>query len=395
MNHQKDIAKTRNPSLSRLILLAALFICHYAYAENKTITFPNACTQGKQIVIAAMGDLLLHRPLQQKASSKGFESLWLEALPYIKSADIAYANLEGPIAIGVNSHGEKVNDSYQWDFNVYSDFPMFNYHPQLAKDLKKTGFSIVSTANNHALDRRAIGMDKTLDLLDSVGIAHVGSRKSNSEDSFVKRIDTQGVKIAWIACTEHTNGQADTNAQMLYCYKPKDKQWILKTIQELKPKVDAIIVSPHWGVEYQEQANQTQQAFAKQVLNAGATAVIGAHPHVLQPVEKYTTTDGRATLISYSLGNFVSFQGSTRTRSTIILLLGLTKSGDKTIINGVRYVPMVMVNRNGTPNIHLAQLTAQDNHLSAFGYISRAIPAGNALYSLPIITNPECSSSQR
>ncbi len=386
---------TSKKRIFRLISLAALFICHYAYAENKTITFPNACIQGKKIVIAAMGDLLLHRPLQQKASSKGFESLWGEAIPYIQNADIAYANLEGPIAIGINHLGEKVNDSYQWDFNVYSDFPLFNYHPQLAKDLKKTGFSIVSTANNHAFDRHSIGVDKTLDLLDSVGIAYVGSRKSYSEASFVKIVDTQGVKIAWIACTEHTNGQADTNHQMLYCYKPSDKQWILKTIQELKPKVDAIIVSPHWGVEYQEQANQTQQAFAKEVLNAGATAVIGSHPHVLQPVEKFTTTDGRATLISYSLGNFISFQGSVRTRSTIILLLGLTKSADKTIINGVRFVPMVMVNRNGTPNIHLAQLSPEDNHLAAFGYISRAIPLGNALYSLPIVTNPECFSSQR
>ncbi len=362
----------------------------FASADNKNISFPQSCAKGQQVVIAAMGDLLLHQPLQAKASHQGFESLWREALPFIRKADIVYANLEGPIATGIDASGKEVADPMQFNFAVYSDFPRFNYHPSLAQDLKKSGFTLLSTANNHAFDRKAIGIDKTLDLLEKNGLMQIGSRKSNSQAEFYKIVEKNGLKIAWIACTEHTNGHEDTQKQILYCYKAKDKEWILNKIAALKSKVDAIIIAPHWGEEYQERSNQSQQTFAHQVLEAGATVVLGSHPHVLQEVEQYTTKDKRTTFISYSLGNFVSFQGSTRTRSSVILMLGLTKTAQGTIINGVKYVPMVMINRNGTSQIHLTQLTKQDRHLSAFGYISRAIPANLALYSPSHITNPEC-----
>ncbi|MBS0286937.1 MAG: CapA family protein [Proteobacteria bacterium] len=370
-------------------LFSLLIISPLANAQLNPIQFPQSCAKGQSIVIAAMGDILLHHPLQVKASTHGFESLWKAATPYIKQADIAYANLEGPIAIGINNAGHQVSDPYRFDYSIYTDYPAFNYHPRLAQDLKNSGFTIVSTANNHAFDRRAIGVDKTIDILDNAHVMHVGTHKSGAKTPIYKIIEKNGLKIAWIACTESTNNP-DAENQMLYCYKNKDKTKILSTIGTLKNAVDAIIVAPHWGLEYQERANSTQRAFAHQVLEKGATAVIGSHPHVLQEVETYTTQDNRSTLISYSLGNFVSFQGSTRTRSTVILLLGLTKTSQGTIINGVRYVPMVMINRNGTNQIHLEPLTAQDQHLAAFQTISRAIPAANALFSLPIVTNPEC-----
>lgn len=379
----------KNAQIARLLLCLGFF-SPQIFADNNTITFPHACEKGTQIVIAAMGDLLFHHHLQVKASKDGYESLWQEAVPYIKGADIAYANLEGPIAVGMNNMGHQVKDPMRWDFGVYTDYPSFNYHPRLAKDLKTSGFTVVSTANNHTLDRSSIGVDKTIEILDQTGVSHVGSKKRDAEQSWVKIIDSKGIKVAWLACTEHTNGHADKAKQILHCYQSNDRQLIKKTIQELQSKVDAIIVSPHWGVEYQEQPNRTQQEFAKEVLNAGATAVIGSHPHVLQPVQKYITQDGRATLIGYSLGNFVSFQGSTRTRSTIILMLGLTKTANGTIINGVRYVPMYMVNRNGVENIHLMRLNAEHRHWAAFQHITKSIPEGNALFSLPIITNPEC-----
>ncbi|MBS0289305.1 MAG: CapA family protein [Proteobacteria bacterium] len=378
----------------KLFILLLSITQELCYANNNLIEFEQSCAQGQQITIAAMGDLLLHHPLQVKASHSGFKSLWQEAIPYIKHADIAYANLEGPIAPGISQNGSQSNaDPLRWDYKLYSDYPLFNYHPQLAQDLKQSGFTLLSTANNHAFDRKAIGVDKTLETLDKIGIAHVGSRKSNSDQEFVKIIESRGIKLAWIACTEHTNGATDEYHQIRYCYKPSDKQWILNTIQSLKSKVDAIIVAPHWGVEYQEKPNQSQTTFAKQMLDAGAIAIIGSHPHVLQPVEKYLTKDGRATLISYSLGNFVSFQGSTRTRSTIILLIGLTRTMNGTIINGVRFVPMYMMNRSGTDKIHLSQLTPKDKAWPTFGYIARAIPLRNAIYELPIVTNPSCQKN--
>lgn len=165
---------------------------------------------------------------------------------------------------------------------------------------------------------------------------------------------------------------------------------MVNTVGDLKKQADAVIVTPHWGEEYQTFPNRAQKELAKELLNAGASAVIGAHPHVLQPVEKYTTRDGRETLISYSLGNFVSYQGTPKNRTSMILLLGFTKTAQGAVINGVRFVPLYMENRSGIENIHLRVLNKAQLYNNFANLFAPIIPLSNALYSLPLITNPEC-----
>jgi poly-gamma-glutamate capsule biosynthesis protein CapA/YwtB (metallophosphatase superfamily) len=367
-----------------LIFILMMLYQGIVLANPSILSFPNACAPGPSITIATVGDVLIHRPLYIKGHQAGFESLWQEAAPYIQNADIAYANLEGPIAAGVNENGHIVKDATQ----VYTGYPSFNYPPALGIALKNSGFDIVSTANNHALDRFSIGIDKTSALLKQIGIAHMGTRAKDSDASWVAITEKNGIKIAWIACTQHTNDNPDKYHQILHCFNTQDKNYILSTIRKLTQTMDAIIITPHWGEEYQHQPNKQQRNFAHQVLEAGATAVIGSHPHVLQPLEQYVTTDGRSTIIMYSLGNFISYQGSPATRSTIILLLGLTKMNTgKTIINGVRFVPMYMQNRSGVSSLHLEKLTDCTKNQT----ISTLLPTQNALYSIPIITNPTCT----
>lgn len=333
---------------------------------------------GAKIEIAFVGDLLIHYPLQLKASTQGFESLWQEVIPYLKSADIAYGNLEGPIASGINRHGKSVSQPQTWNFSVYSDYPMFNYHPSLANAIKNSGFTIVSTANNHALDRYGLGADKTIDALTAAGVAHVGSRKSsNDSDAFIKIIEKKGVKTAWIACTDHTNGMKDNHHQILHCRADK----IVDLVNNIKGSVDAVIICPHWGNEYQTSPSGAQRSFAQRVLDAGATAVVGSHPHVMQPVVKYMTKDGRETLIAYSLGNFVSFQGrgdAQETRSTIVLLLDLVKDQNQTTIQSVKFVPLQMQNRRGTANIKVHVLP-KNQRSTSHHIIYRNIPRENDL----------------
>lgn len=370
----------------RCIFAIILFIIPL-YSFANTIQFPHACIAGDKITIAAVGDVLLHQPLQKKAAVDGFQSLWKEALPYIQSATIAYANLEGPMADGVTRNGRVLNQGSRWNDEIYTSYPMFNYHPSLAAALRKSGFNIVSTANNHALDRYALGIDKTIDHLKEVGLQYCGTRLRNSQQERVAIIQKNNWKVAWIACTEMTNGMTDKFKQVLHCYNNEDRQWILQTIHTLRNQVDAIIVSPHWGDEYQNYPNVRQKLFAHLVLDAGATAVIGSHPHVLQPMEKYITKDGRATFIVYSMGNFVSYQGAQQTRSTIILLLGLTKTKQGVVINGVKYVPMYMQNRGN--KLYLSCLTKEKDN-NAMQLITKILPVGNILSQGEISTNPEC-----
>lgn len=362
-----------------------------AGTENAALQFPDACANGTQIIVAAVGDLLFHYPLQRKAMDTGFASLWQETLPFIQGATIAYGNLEGPIGAGILPSGKEVNDPLDWQTYFLARFPSFNYHPSVAHALKTSGFQIVSNANNHILDRGTLGIDKTLEILEQNQVKHIGAKAKNTNPSWHVILERKGIKMAWIACAEHTNGIPDKFNQVLHCYHSADRSTIMNTIQSLKNEVDVIIVTPHWGEEYQTFPNRAQKQFAYDVLNAGATAVIGSHPHVLQPVEKYMTKDGRATLISYSLGNFVSYQGSPKNRSSMILLLGLTKTATQTVINGVRFVPIYMENRSGIDHIQLKVLSTQ----AFFNYFQKwyapILPAGNALFSPPLITNPECA----
>lgn len=378
---------------NRFLSAFLAFNCHCAvlYAQSSTLAFSDACTPGKQLVIAAVGDLLFHYPLQLKARDQGFESLWQETLPFIQGANIAYGNLEGPIGVGLLPNGKEVEDPLLWKTYLISRFPSFNYHPSVAQALKTSGFKIVSNANNHILDRGSLGLDKTITTLDQQQILHTGARIKGSSGSWFTQVEHNGFKVAWLGCAEHTNGIPDKHHQVLNCYRSLDRSTILNTIHELKSQVDIIIVSPHWGEEYQTFPNRAQKEFALEVLNAGASAVIGSHPHVLQPVEKYVTKDGRATLISYSLGNFVSYQGSPKNRSSMILLLGFTKTPQATLINGVRFVPIYMENRSGIDNIHVNVLSKERFSREFQRLYAPIIPASHAIFSLPIVTNPECS----
>lgn len=365
--------------------LCAFLLCFFFSScifAQKLITFPHACTHGKHLVIAAVGDVLLHQPLQMKAAKSGFESLWSNATPYLKLANITFGNLEGPMAAGVSKAGRLVKDpGHRWDNHVYSSFPLFNYHPKLASALKNSGFDIMSTANNHTLDRYAVGIDRTIDVLNQTGLQFSGTRQRGSQKPWYTIVKSKGFKVAWISCAAMTNGMKDKHKQVLLCYRRNDRRLILKTIGELRSQVDAVIVTPHWGTQYKFTPNSHQKRFARQVLNAGALAVIGTHPHVLQPMQRYRTKDGRDTFIAYSLGNFVSYQGTPKNRSTVILYVTLVKTRDGTKIANIRFIPAYMQNRSGIPKIRLTLLTPQEKKSIGYQIISRLLPMGNAVFA--------------
>lgn len=260
----------------------------------------------------------------------------------LQRADLTYANLEGPTAFGITRQNEKVDDpGLRFDNKVYSGYARFNYHPSLAEDLVKSGVDVVSTANNHALDRWSLGVDRTLDALDGAKLLHTGTRRKGSRAPWHTTTEAGGMRIAWLACTELTNFERDRNGQVLYC--DPDKDTIPKMVEKLldDPAVDAVVVTPHWGKEYMTEPHARQRSLARKVIEAGAVAVIGAHPHVLQPMEKLTTEDGREGFVIYSLGNFASHQRSLPRRSSVILYLGLRKRTDgKVVPTGVGYVPV-------------------------------------------------------
>ncbi len=356
-------------------------------AASGPVEFAAACREGTKITIAAVGDVLLHSPLQQQAYSAadGHHSLWKNVEPLLSRADITYGNLEGPCAEGVSTGGEARDPGKVFDNRVYSSYPQFNYHPSLIGALKESGFDVVSTANNHALDRRTLGADRTIKNLRAAGMPFTGTRASNEpEASWYTMTEAKGVRVAFVACTFSTNGIPDPKNQVLSCYE--DKATLLATIRGLAGRpneVDAIVVTPHWGVEYKHSPEAQEKKLAREMLDAGALVVLGNHPHVVQPMEKVTTADGREGFVIYSLGNFVSGQKSVAKTSSEILYVGLTKgSGGKVTVNGVRHLPLQMKTGPWTSLPATGESLALTTRI--LGEWNRIGPND------PLVTNPGC-----
>ncbi len=308
------------------------------------LAFEAACEPGEVVTVAAVGDIMGHREIQRQAyaTDQGFRAVWSNIEDLLGAADITYGNLEAPTAPGLGRDHEAHDDpGRRFDNQVYSGYARFNIHPSILDDLVATGFDVVSTANNHSLDRDADGIDRTIDQLRKRKLKFTGTRKQGTEAPFHTVTEAKGLRIAWVACTLHTNFGKDELGQVLHCFEPGDP--VRKIVSRLRRRknIDAVIVTPHWGKEYAPQPRERQRKFAQRWLDAGATAIIGSHPHVVEPWEKRVTRDGREGLVFYSLGNFFSHQRTLNRRSTVVLYFGLRKREDGSVaVVGARYVPL-------------------------------------------------------
>jgi poly-gamma-glutamate synthesis protein (capsule biosynthesis protein) len=303
----------------------------------------------------------MHDTLQIQAQDRGyrggFTTAWSRLTPVLQAADVTYANLEGPIAELVRCDGSVATSAPRISFgnsscesgSVYTGYPLFNAHPSLALDLAASGVDVVSTANNHALDRFALGADRTLEALDRAGLRHAGTRSTTGAGSVhaTTHVKTRGadITLAWVACTFSTNGIPDHEDQVLSCYDDEGdpNPYVLHAVRTFAedPDVDGVIVTPHWGIEYRTRPSQQQQTLAQALVEAGALAVVGSHPHVLQPLERIVSGE-REALVMYSLGNFVADQPELPMRTAVVLLLRLAKHYGRTKVESVRFVPFAM-----------------------------------------------------
>lgn len=356
-----------------------------------------ACGAGQTLNIAAVGDVLLHSPLQRKGYADGFQAVWGAAIPYFRAADIAYANLEGPVAPGFRRSFRQGSDPGRvFDNSVYTSYPLFNYHPAVVDDLIASGIGVVSTANNHAMDRGGDGAELTLAMLEARGLAFTGSRRRDAARNFVRHVAQRGLRIAWLACTYSTNGVPDPDRQVLMCYEDRDEMLALIRAEAARPDVAAIVVTPHWGVEYTHTPLARQRELARDIIAAGATAVIGTHPHVIQPWEYLPGPDGKARLVIYSTGNFVSGQVSLAKQTSILAWIELCRSEDaggdlgaslsaRFELSAAYWVPLLMRRGPGGPSLSVVAPDATGSGKAARALIARHLPDAE-LPSRPVCT---------
>lgn len=362
--------------LSMIFMVSALI--QNAFGVQRDVLFTPSCAEKQDAAtISFVGDILVHKDIYLSVvrGSKRFVQTWKRVVPYLSKVDFSVGNLEGSAALGIDRQGKDHGDiGFIYDGKVYSgtDF-LFNYHPQILAELLQSEFDLITLANNHSLDRGSLGVDRTLQAAAQYGLPTVGTRLSTDpEGPFHSIQNINNIRVAFLGCTEMTNGKPDRKNQVLFCYKPGK---ILELIKDLSRRsdVDAIVVLPHWGKEYSALPDSSQKSYARKFLEAGATAVIGSHPHVLQPWEKYITKDGRETLIAYSLGNFLAYQAGLSRKTGAIVYLGLRKEGSgKAQIFGVGYTPTyrdgfeiypVQTNDNSAVLKHTAAFFGNTNRL--------------------------------
>ena len=296
----------------------------------------NEIKEDTNIKIAVIGDIMCHNSqykdaYDSKNNTYDFSYVFSDIKEYISSADIAIGNLETTFA------GKE---------RGYSNYPRFNTPEQLATNLKDFGIDVVSTANNHCMDTNYTGLVSTLKYLDEAGISRTGTNETEEQQNQILVKDVNGVKIAFLSFTYGTNG-ITIPVDKSFAVNLIDEDLILRQIKLAKEQnPDLICVSMHWGVEYQLKQNQEQEKLKDLLFNNGVDIILGSHPHVLQPMKNETITlyDGstKDCFVIYSLGNFMSGQTKENTRSSVILNIDITKSGEtgKTKLNKVEYIPI-------------------------------------------------------
>lgn len=291
------------------------------------------------IHIAAIGDIMSHstnfkNAYDSSTKTYDFSNTFKNIKSYIKDAHIAIGNLETTFAGSARG---------------YSGYPTFNTPEVLGKNLKDLGIDVLSTANNHSMDKGYTGLVSTLDYLDKYKISHTGTYRSDEEQDTILVKDVNGIKIAFLSFTYGTNG-ITIPSDKKYAVNLIDKDLIKEQIKLAKEeKVDVICVNMHWGVEYKLKQNSTQEDLADFLFENGVDIILGSHPHVLEPMEKRTieledgtTKDG---FVIYSLGNFMSGQIYANTKTTVILDIQITKSPEgKISIDSVNYIPLYLYN---------------------------------------------------
>lgn len=276
---------------------------------------------GRHLSLLIAGDLMQHMPqiksAKQSDGSYDYEECFAGIKAEVERADIAIANFETTLA------GQP-----------YSGYPQFSAPDDFLSAVQSAGFDIMLTANNHCVDTRRKGLERTLNMMDSLGMAHLGTYRTldERERTYPYLIEKNGLRIVLLNFTYDTNGIPIPQPCHVNLMDTLEIAADLDKARQMKP--DAIIALPHWGIEYQTLPSKEQREMAAWLLSHGVDHIIGGHPHVAQPLE--LRNDGR-NLVAWSMGNLVSNQSKPNTYGGYMVRLDITKSGLQTTLSDCYY----------------------------------------------------------
>ena len=305
-----------------LILFCISFV--NAQCQEKEVSIKNDSVhkveESKEISLLFIGDFMGHMDQINAAYDKETKSYkyncFQKIAPILSDADVTIGNIE--VTLGVKP---------------YSGYPQFSSPPSYAEAIKAAGVDVLTTANNHSCDKKKLGVERTISILDTLNIGHTGTfiNKEEKAKNPAYIIEQNGFRIAIINYTYGTNGINPTPPNVVnYLDKDTIKSDVELINSTIKP--DQIIAFVHWGYQYKDLPNDEQKDFFEYFKSLGVNIVIGAHPHVLQPMEWQKATNEKSeSLVVYSLGNFVSHQRTFPRDGGAVFKLILQKNEDEKV----------------------------------------------------------------
>lgn len=319
------------------------------------------------ITVGSAGDIILHRPFLYSSayrSENGYD--FSSAFTYIKSIyekfDLMAVNLETTLS------GEEAG---------YSGYPMFKSPDSLADALTGSGADLFLLANNHIYDGGASGFLRTSQYLSDRGILYTGARHSEEEKKYLIQ-DIEGISVGFVNYvyeTPRSDGSKGINGNVmdssvagyLNSFDPNDREAFYEEMEQVmasmkKDGAEFVIAYLHWGNEYQLEETDWQREIAQRLCDMGVDAIIGGHPHVLQPVDVFTSQDGEHKMFcAFSVGNQLSNQrreyvslSSGHTEDGLIVGLEITKKGDgEAMLTGVEYIPTWVYHSSSGPTYYI------------------------------------------
>ncbi len=307
--------------------------------KNDNTPEPQKEPEKYSLSISAGGDLLIHdtvfKSVKLSNGTYDFKPIFKDVKYIFEESDISMINLEVPVA------GNKF---------APSNYPAFNSPVELLDGVKDMGIDVVSTANNHALDKRYAGLEATIENALERDLKVVGTARTEAETK-PAIIEKNNIKIGIAAYTYGTNG-IPIPKDYPFCVNIIDKDKMLKDIEYMKDQgSDFIIFSLHFGQEYQLTPNNTQKDLANFLIENDVDVIFGSHPHVPQPYEikEVTLENGtkKQAFVIYSLGNFVSNQVDYYTKIGGIATVNLSKKGIEKKIEGYKVTPIYTYVKKG------------------------------------------------
>ena len=300
----------KGPIIFLIIIILGIWVAIFFVDDNDKIKSVKKNVPGvvnkkteTKVSLVMVGDGLIHSSVYNDALKDGkydFTSQVSLIKPIVSEYDLAFYNQEtilGGTSIGL------------------SDYPTFNSPWEFGDAMLDAGFNIVNLASNHTMDRGENAILKSCEYWKDKKVLTAGSYCSKEDSEEIKIFKKNGIKYTMLSYTYGTNGIAIPSGKEYLVNLYSDEK-AKADIEKVRDKVDLLLISMHWGVEYQSTPNDEQKREAEYLSSLGADIIIGTHPHVIQPV-----TYVNDTLVVYSLGNFISAQSTNNDYNTMVELM--------------------------------------------------------------------------